>query len=1061
MNCKTIALIICSVTLITAYSQNNYIQNPQLFEENKQPAAAYFTVHQSVEEFEHCLVPENRLNGENYLLLNGTWKFYHANNPSERPLDFFKNTFSTENWAEIPVPGNWQMFGYDYPIYTNWKYPFKPDAPNVPQDFNPVGSYVKSFTLDNSWDTTKHQIFVHLGGVNSCFFVWLNGEYLGYSQDSKLPSEFDITHLAKQGENKLAVEVYRYCDGTYLEDQDMWRVSGIERDVYLYKTPKLRIQDFKVQAILDSTYKNGLINLMIQTQRHQYNLNDFRVLAQLKDKNDNVVWNDFAQVNSLNHTTVKNSVNQQIHFSGVLENIEPWSPEQPNLYTLTIILRNEIGDDIMITGAKIGFTKTEIKEGVFYINGEIAEIKGVNRHEHDPTWAHAVGYAEKAFNIAQMREDLLLLKSLNINAVRTAHYPNHPAFYDLCDELGLYVCDEANVESHWYMMLKPFNNLMKRSDFEEAILSRIKNMYERDKNHPSIIMWSVGNENGTGPTMVEAYNMLKNLDPERPVFNERHFFLNAIKAKHSDFNGHMYAPIEKVKKVIKNDADKPFIWIEYAHAMGNSTGNFADLWEFIRSEERVQGGFIWDWRDQGLWTKNEKGEPFLGYGGHFEPEGVYHDGNFCANGIISSDGKIKPGALEVKYVHGGDYKEPIKLELKGDSIKITNHLETLDLSDFKIVIAMKNKNYFEVGKIGHLPLKCKPNESITIAIPFKSDSTAIVDIVFYNKDLGLEYLYQFLFEEFEMPHYVQSEKQNFTIFKNENQITISNDKTSIHLDKSNGKLYNFIKNNDTIFIEGPTANFWRAPTDNDFGNKMNTKQAYWKTAAQNSTLQSLNFSPKENYFEITAEYKLPKNGGTYNTTYKLFNEGVLDVGINFDLKKGNDIPRIGSYLILPQSKSLAEYVGKGPHENYSDRNASSKYYIINGAHFFDINLQEIPYIRPQEYGNRTDVFRASLLNKDLEKKLATHIVGNCKFNFSAWNHSLWDLDEEIEKTKGLNIGNFKKGGKTTLDIPIRDYICVNIDYGQRGLGGDNSWGRLPYDKYLLKKGKYNLGYTIY
>lgn len=972
MNCKSIALIMCSVTFFAAYSQNNYIQNPQLFEENKQPAAAYFTVHHSVEEFEHCLVPENRLNGENYLLLNGTWKFHHANNQSERPLDFFKNTFSTENWAEIPVPGNWQMFGYDYPIYTNWKYPFKPDAPNVPQDFNPVGSYVKSFTLDNSWDTTKQQIFVHLGGVNSCFFVWLNGEYLGYSQDSKLPSEFDITHLAKQGENKLAVEVYRYCDGTYLEDQDMWRVSGIERDVYLYKTPKLRIQDFKVQAILDSTYKNGLINLMIQTQRHQYNLNDFRVLAQLKDKNDNVVWNDFAQVNSLNHTTVKNSVNQQIHFSKILENIEPWSPEQPNLYTLTIILRNEIGDDEMITGAKIGFTKTEIKEGVFYINGEIAEIKGVNRHEHDPTWAHAVGYAEKAFNIAQMREDLLLMKSLNINAVRTAHYPNHPAFYDLCDELGLYVCDEANVESHWYMMLKPFNNLMKRLDYKEAVLSRIKNMYERDKNHPSIIMWSVGNENGTGKTMIEAYKMLKKLDPERPVFNERHFFLNAIKAKHSDFNGHMYAPIEKVKKVIKKDTDKPFIWIEYAHAMGNSTGNFADLWDFIRSEERVQGGFIWDWRDQGLWTKNEKGELFLGYGGHFEPEGVYHDGNFCANGIISSDGKIKPGALEVKFVH-------------------ENHTTN----------SIEKKESFVTST------------STTCNIEIVDDSNKL----FFNS--------QFF---------------------------------SLELDKQTGKLYNFLKNNDTVFLEGPRANFWRAPTDNDFGNSMHTKQVYWKTAASNSKLESLYYSKVENFILVETQYLLPKRGGSYIINYKIYENGLIDTKILYELKKSNDIPRIGSYMILPKNKTQVIYSGNGPHENYADRKASA-FQEFGVKLTMNINKQEMPYIRPQEYGNRTEANYVKLFSPENES-LETRLEGYT-FNFSAWNHSLWDLDEEIEKTKGLNIGNFKKGGKTTLDIPKRNYIWVNIDYGQRGLGGENSWGRLPYDKYLLKKGKYNLGYTIY
>jgi beta-galactosidase len=494
MNIKAFFIFSCCLVLFVAgSSQNNYIQNPHLFEENKEPAHAFFTVHQSEGEFEHCLVPENRLDGENYLLLNSdNWLFHHANNPSLRPVDFYKADYNTSNWNTIPVPGNWQMYGYDYPIYTNWKYPFKPDAPKVPQDFNPVGSYVKTFELNNDWNANENQIFLHFGGVNSCFFVWLNGEYLGYSQDSKLPAEFDITNLARQGENKLAVEVYRYCDGTYLEDQDMWRVSGIERDVYVYKTPKLRIQDFRVIAQLDETYKNGLLNVMVQTENHFYQNQHFRVLAEMKDKNGESIWNDFAQINTLNHSTFNKKICQQIHFSGVLDNVESWSAEQPNLYTLQLTLQDENGETLMVTGAKIGFTKTEIKEGIFYINGEVAEIKGVNRHEHDPTWAHAVGYSDKAFNIEQMREDLLLMKSLNINAVRTAHYPNHPAFYDLCDELGLYVCDEANVEAHWYMMLKPFQNLARNPQYKDAILSRIKNMYERDKNHPSIIMWSVG-----------------------------------------------------------------------------------------------------------------------------------------------------------------------------------------------------------------------------------------------------------------------------------------------------------------------------------------------------------------------------------------------------------------------------------------------------------------------------------------------------------------------------------------------------------------------------------------
>lgn len=969
---KSVLSFLMVLLFFCSFSQNNYIQNARLFEENKEPACAYFTVHQSNEEFLKCLAPETRLEGKNYLLLNGDdWLFHHAENPAQRPVDFYKTDYNTSNWKTLPVPGNWQMYGYDYPIYTNWKYPFKPNKPYVPQDFNPVGSYVKTFELNSDWSAEKNQIFLHFGGVNSCFFVWLNGRYVGYSQDSKLPAEFDITKLAKTGQNKLAVEVYRYCDGTYLEDQDMWRVSGIERDVYIYKTPKLRIQDFKVEAQLDETYKNGLLNVKIQTENHAYQNQNFKVLAELVDKGGNIVWNDFARIGTKIESANERNY-QQIHFSSQLNNVKAWSAEQPNLYTLQLTLQDEAGAMLMTTGAKIGFTKTEIKNGIFYINGEIAEVKGVNRHEHDPHWAHAVGYSDKAFNIAQMREDLLLMKSLNINAVRTAHYPNHPAFYDLCNELGLYVCDEANVEAHWYMMLKPFQNLPRDPQFKDAILSRIKNMYERDKNHPSIIMWSVGNENGTGKTMVEAYRMLQELDPNRPVFNERHFFLNFFLKKHSDFNGHMYAPISKVQKLIKKDKDKPFIWIEYAHAMGNSTGNFADLWQFIRSEERVQGGFIWDWRDQGLWTKNEKGEPFLGYGGHFEPEGVYHDGNFCANGIISADGKIKPGALEVKYVHG-------------------NH-----------VIPTKEKE-----------------QTLIITTPSSC---------------------------------------NIEIADEENILVFNSQFFSLKLDKQSGKLVNFIKNNDTVFIEGPTANFWRAPTDNDFGNSMHTKQLYWKTAASSSKLESLNYSKAEDYILVETQYLLPKRGGNYTFNYKIYENGLIVTDILYDLRKSNDIPRIGSYMILPKNKTQVIYSGNGPHENYADRKASA-FQQFGTKLTLDIKEQEMPYIRPQEYGNRTEVNYVKLFSPESEL-LKTKIEGYT-FNFSAWNHSLWDLDEEIEKSKLLDIGNFKKGGKTPLDIPVRDYIWVNIDYRQRGLGGDNSWGRKPYDQYLLKKGKYSLSYTIF
>jgi beta-galactosidase/beta-glucuronidase len=618
---------------------------------------------------------------------------------------------------------------------------------------------------------------------------------------------------------------------------------------------------------------------------------------------------------------------------------------------LTILDENE--NIIQNIRQPIGFKKQEIKDGVFYVNNEVAEIRGVNRHEHDARFAHAVGHSEFAFNRTDMIEDLLLIKSLGFNAVRTAHYPNHPMFYELCDSLGLWVCDEANVEAHFYMMFRPFRNITKDPNYREAIKERIYNMYQRDKNFTSIIMWSVGNENGTGKTMVEAYDMLKSLDTLRPVFNERHFFLNLIKKKHSDFNGNMYAKPENVKKIVKKDKEKPFIWIEYAHAMGNSTGNFTDLWEFIRSEPKVQGGFIWDWRDQGLWTKNSEGIPFLGYGGHFEPKGVRHDGNFCANGVISADGKLHPAAYEIQYVH-------------------------------------QNPTSNNSSKQKFAPEKIEPElNTSTLALT-----------------------------------------------KNDNIIKVTHPEFEAEW-TNKGKLKSYKINNEEI-IQGFGLNFWRASTDNDFGNRMPKKAKRWRKVTENQLFYKVkSITESAEGIQIVALYKLPK-GKKGVVTYQLSNNGELNFNFDLPLKSKNDIPRVGSYLILNQNQSVVTYNGNGPHENYSDRKASANF----GTYNLDISSQEIPYIRPQEYGNRTEVSLVNFPNFQITPTLSP-------INFSAWNHSLWQIDEFPKKT-----------GLVPIDVKPAEFIWANFDLAQRGLGGDNSWGRKPYKQYLLKNGRYNWEYKL-
>jgi len=967
---KSLTIFLLFVLPLFSFSQYQYIENPTLFQENKEVSHAFF-IFDTQEEVRDIA------GNSNYLLLNGNWKFSHANTPEERVKEFYKEDYDVNSWVEIPVPSDWQMYGYDYPIYTNWKYPFKADKPNVPRDFNPVGSYKRNFTLPEDWQATKDEFILHLGGVNSCFFVWINGQYLGYSEDSKLPSEFKVSPLLHNGENQIAVEVYKYCDGTYLEDQDMWRLSGIERDIFLYKKPQVSLADITITASLDESYVKGLFTVDLKLDPSKKPQQGFQISCLLLDRNGTKVFQRFEAISPIVDTCTETS------YKGEITSVKTWSDDAPYLYSLEIKLLDNEHNLIQKVTQKVGFKKLEIKEGVFYINGDTALIKGVNRHEHDPNWGHATGYTGNVFSLTDMRKDLELIKSLNFNAIRTAHYPNHPAFYDLCDELGIYVCDEANVEAHWYMMFKPFNNITRDEDYQEAILSRIYNMYQRDKNHPSIIMWSVGNENGTGLTMVESYKMLKELDLERPVFNERHFFLNAIGEKHSDFNGNMYAPIEKVQKIIDKDHDKPFIWIEYAHAMGNSSGNFKDLWDFVRSEPQVQGGFIWDWRDQGIWKTNENGDRFLGYGGHFEPQGegniggLQGDGNFCANGVISADGKLHPGAYEIAYVQQGDYrssKDDANFELPFFA----------DLAQFS-----EGLNY-----------KLSSDGFIVLGIRKSFDPRPI--------DNG----------EFYLTNSSWSEKQ-----------------FSIQFDQT-GRLSSYVLEGDTVITEFG-LNFWRAPTDNDFGNGMPKRCADWRGVSFDQVFSGMNILTRTvDSVVVQTHFTLPKNESGV-ITYTIYKSGELKFDIELNLSGKAEIPRIGSYFKLSKNQAELIYYGFGPHENYIDRLSSA----TTGEYEMTVFEQACPYIRPQEYGNRTNILAV--------RTLLLEFSGEEKFSFSAWNHSLWDLEEYPEKQ-----------GKTILDIPKRDYIWLNIDHTQMGVGGDNSWGRKPYDQYLLKAGQYSYTYTI-
>ncbi|HSA95259.1 MAG TPA: glycoside hydrolase family 2 TIM barrel-domain containing protein, partial [Acidobacteriota bacterium] len=598
-------------------------ENPRLVSSGTEPARATFVPFPDAASALKLAPKES----PRYLSLNGPWKFRWSTRPADRPLDFWKPAADVSGWAETPVPSDWMFQGYDYPIYVNSSYEFarNPKPPFVPHDPNPVGSYRRSFTVPADW--TGMEVYLHFGAVKSFFYLWVNGEKVGLSKDSKTPAEFDITRFLKPGENVIAAEVYRWSDGSYLECQDFWRLAGIERDVYLYAAPKTRIRDYEVRAGLDGTYRNGTLEVTVELQTAEGAPTGLPAVGlALYDPAGKAVKKGAA---TLDGTTAR--------FATSLAAVRRWSAETPDLYRLVVELRDASGRPLEAVTSKIGFRTSEVKEGHLLVNGAAVLLKGVNRHEHDPYTGHVI--SEES-----MRRDIELMKRSNINAVRTCHYPNDPRWYELCDEYGLYLIDEANIESHG--MGYGSRSLAKDPAWGPAHLDRVRRMVERDKNHPSVIIWSLGNEAGDGVNFEEAYRWVKRRDPSRPVQYER-----AELRPHTDIYCPMYASIEEMLKYVSTRQARPLIQCEYAHSMGNSTGNLQDYWDAIEGHDQLQGGFIWDWVDEGLAAKTAKGEPYWKFGGDYGPPDVPSDQNFCCNGLVAPDRTPHPALNEVKKVY--------------------------------------------------------------------------------------------------------------------------------------------------------------------------------------------------------------------------------------------------------------------------------------------------------------------------------------------------------------------------------------------------------------------------
>ncbi|RLD74929.1 MAG: beta-galactosidase, partial [Bacteroidetes bacterium] len=634
-----------------------------------------------------------------YKLLNGDWKFNWVYKPADRPEGFFMPEFIDDSWLTIPVPSNWELQGYGVPIYVNQPYEFTdhPNPPEVPHDYNPVGSYRNWFTIPADWN--ERQVFIHFGAVKSAMYLWINGEKVGYSQGSKLPAEFNITPFLKEGENLMAVEVYRWSDGTYLECQDFWRISGIERDVFLWSAPDVQIRDFWAKASLDENYENGTLSLDLDIRKYdeKKKAKNYTAAYELYDAKGTLVMK-----RDLSFSMDKEQCCDSVFFAEVsIPDVKQWSDEKPNLYTLVLTIEDKKGKIIEALSCKTGFRKVELKDGLLYVNGEYVLIKGVDRHEHDETTGHVV-------DEESMRKDIFLMKTNNINTVRTSHYPNDPLWYQLCDQYGIYVIDEANIESHG-IGYHPDRTLGNKPEWMEAHLDRMRRMIERDKNHPCVIIWSMGNEAGDGVNFEAGTRWIHERDASRPVFYER-----AETRAHTDIYCPMYPGLEYIEKWAKGEDPRTLIMCEYAHSMGNSTGNMLEYWELIRKYDKLQGGCIWDWVDQGLLMTDRSGNEYWAYGGDYGPEGTPSDFNFCANGLINADRSIHPALFEVKKVY-----QSVRFTIDSNlhnKLQIYNEYNFTNLNEFDFAYTILADGR-PVSK-GMVPgIDCAPGETVLIDIP--------------------------------------------------------------------------------------------------------------------------------------------------------------------------------------------------------------------------------------------------------------------------------------------------------------------------------------------------------
>ena len=1037
-----------------------------------------------------------------YSLLNGTWKFFFVDSYKDLPQNITDPSVNTSSWDDITVPGNWEVQGHGVAIYTNHGYEFKPRNPQPPllPEANPVGVYRRDIEIPASWD--NRDIYLHIGGAKSGLYVYLNGKEVGYSEDSKNPAEFLINKYLQPGKNVLTLKIFRWSTSSYLECQDFWRMSGIERDVFLWSQPKASIQDFRVVSTLDDTYTNGIFKLAVDLKNHTQETKNLNVGYELLDAKGNLVTSES------NDIWVSPAAPQTASFEYDLKNVAPWSAEHPNLYKLLMTIKEE-GKVIEVVPFNVGFRRFEMKQidqvaedgkpyTVLLFNGQPVKFKGVNIHEHNPETGHYV--TEEL-----MRKDFELMKQNNINAVRLCHYPQDRKFYELCDEYGLYVYDEANIESHgMYYSLKKGGTLGNNPEWLIPHMDRTMNMYERNKNYPSVTFWSLGNEAGNGYNFYQTYLYLKDKEinsMNRPVNYERALW---------EWNTDMYVPqypsAEWLEEIGRKGSDRPVAPSEYSHAMGNSSGNLWDQWKAIYKYPNLQGGFIWDWVDQGILEKDKNGREYYTYGGDYGVNAP-SDGNFLCNGIVNPDRTPHPAMAEVKYAHQNIGFEAI--DLANGLFRVTNRFYFTNLKKYMVHYSVTANN--KVVRSGKVSLDIEPQASKEFTVPVGNLKPQAGTEYFVNfnvttveKEPLIPIGHEIACDQFRLP--IESTKKAFktsgpklTVSTNGDNLSASSSKVNFVFNRKTGIVTSYKVDGTEYFSEGfgIQPNFWRAPTDNDYGNGMPKRLQVWKESSKNFNVTDATVTMDGNNAVVNVNYLLPA-GNLYIVNYTIYPSGAVNVAARFTstdmdaaqtevsestrtatFTPGRDaarkeasklnVPRIGVRFRLPASMNQVEYFGRGPAENYLDRNAGS----MVGLYKSTAEELYFPYVRPQENGHHTDTRLVSLSTG----KKGLLIQADNTIGFNALRNSIEDFDDEEATGLSRQWSNFtpeqvanhdEAAAKNVLrrqhhinDITPRDFVEVCVDLKQQGVAGYDSWGSRPEPAYTLPANReYNWGFTL-